>query len=116
MRRLLSIMTVGLFVAGSTFVAAQKMTELKVGKGGSPHVRSDWTIDGATISIEYGRPFLKGRSEAQLMPPGREWRTGADEATTLTTDKNLMFGSVHLTPGSYTLYTVPGATEWLKRS
>ena len=75
-------------------------------------MKSEWTIDGANISITYGRPSVKGRTEATLMPPGKEWRTGADEATTLTTDKNLMFGSVHVTPGTYTLYTVPGETEW----
>ena len=46
------------------------------------------------------------------MPPGKEWRTGADEATTITSDKALMIGSLHLPAGTYTLYTVPGATEW----
>jgi hypothetical protein len=99
-------------VASSTFVQAQKTTELKTGGGGSPHVRTDWTIDGAAISIEYGRPFLKGRPEAQMMPPGREWRTGADAATIITTDKPLKFGAISLTPGTYTINTVPGEKEW----
>jgi hypothetical protein len=91
---------------------AQKMTELKVGKGGSPHVRTDWTIDGAKIAIEYGRPFLKGRSESQMMPAGKPWRTGADEATTITTDKALTFGTAKLEPGTYTINTQPGEGEW----
>jgi hypothetical protein len=99
-------------VAAGISLSAQKTTQVHPGKGGSPHVKSEWTIDGANISITYGRPSVKGRDEAKLMPPGKEWRTGADEATTLTTDKNLMFGSVHVTPGTYTLYTVPGANEW----
>jgi hypothetical protein len=99
-------------VAAGISLSAQKTTQVHPGKGGSPHVKSEWTIDGANISVTYGRPSLKGRSEASLMPPGKEWRTGADEATTLTTDKNLMFGNVHVTPGTYTLYTVPGANEW----
>ena len=89
MQRLLSGIAVGLFVASSAFVHAQKTVDLKTGGGGSPHVRSEWTIDGANISIEYGRPFLKGRPEAQMMPPGREWRTGADVATIITSDKPL---------------------------
>jgi hypothetical protein len=88
---------------------AQKTTEVHPGKGGSPHVRTEWVIDGANISIEYGRPAIKGRPEAQLMPPGQEWRTGADEATTLRTDKPLRFGSLVVPAGTYTLYTVPGA-------
>ena len=112
MKRLLSSITVGVFVAGSVFLHAQKTTEIKTGKGGSLHVRTDWTIDGASISIEYGRPFLKGRAEEKMMPAGREWRTGADEATIITTDKPLKFGAVSLAPGTYTINTVPGANEW----
>ncbi len=112
MRRLLSGVAVGLCVVSAGLVQAQKTTELKTGGGGSPHVRTDWSIDGANLSIEYGRPFLKGRSEAEMMPPGREWRTGADAATVLTTDKPLKFGSVSLAPGTYTINTVPGAKEW----
>jgi hypothetical protein len=91
---------------------AQKTTEIHAGKGGSPHVRSEWTIDGAHISIEYGRPHLKGRPESQMMPAGKPWRTGADEATVLTTDKPLKFGTVSLPAGTYTLNTQPGAQEW----
>ena len=112
MQRLLSGIAVGLFVASSAFVHAQKTVDLKTGGGGSPHVRTEWTIDGANISIEYGRPFLKGRSEAEMMPPGREWRTGADVATIITSDKPLKFGAVSLAPGSYTINTVPGEKAW----
>jgi hypothetical protein len=96
----------------SVGVAAQKTTNVHPGKGGSPHVRTEWVIDGANISIEYGRPAVKGRPEAQLMPPGQEWRTGADEATTLKTDKPLKFGALSVPAGTYTLYTVPGANQW----
>jgi hypothetical protein len=93
-------------------VAAQKTTPVHPGKGGSPHVRTEWAIDGANISIEYGRPSVKGRPENQLMPPGKEWRTGADEPTTLKTDKPLKFGTLSVPAGSYMINTVPGATEW----
>jgi hypothetical protein len=93
-------------------VHAQKTTEVHPGKGGSPHVRTEWAIDGAAISIEYGRPFLKGRPEATLMPPGQPWRTGADEATTLRTDRALRFGTLAVPAGTYTLYTIPGPSGW----
>lgn len=93
-------------------VGAQTTTQLGVGGGGSPHVRTDWTVGSAHISISYGRPSIKGRAEATLMPTGKPWRTGADEATVLTTDKQLTFGSVALKPGSYTINTVPGTTSW----
>ena len=112
MQRLLSGIAVGLFVASSAFVHAQKTVDLKTGGGGSPHERTTWKIAGATISIEYGRPFLKGRPEAQMMPAGQPWRTGADQATVIKTDKPLTFGSVTLAPGSYTINTEPGDKEW----
>ncbi len=95
-----------------TTPAMQKTTEVHPGKGGSPHVKTEWTIDGANISIEYGRPSLKGRPESQVMPPGKPWRTGADEATVLTTNRPLKFGTQSLEPGSYTINTQPGEKEW----
>jgi hypothetical protein len=92
--------------------AAQATRQTGPGAGGSPHYRSDWTIDGAKIAISYGRPSLKGRPESQLMPAGAVWRAGADTATRIVTDKPLTFGSVTLPPGSYTINTQPGANGW----
>ena len=91
---------------------AQKTSQVHPGKGGSPHVKTEWTIDGASISIEYGRPSVKGRPESELMPAGKPWRTGADEATVLTTDKALTFGTLKLQPGTYTINTEPGDKQW----
>lgn len=96
----------------ATSVHAQATTETGKGGGGSPHVKTAWAIGGANISIEYGRPSLKGRAEATMMPAGTPWRTGADEATVLVTDKPITFGTVKLAPGSYTLNTEPGTTGW----
>lgn len=114
MKRLVSATALGMFVASSAFVLyAQKTTQLKVGGGGSPHVRTEWMIDGANITVEYGRPYLKGRSEREMMPPGSEWRTGADEATIITSDKPLHFGGTTLKAGTtYTINTVPGEKQW----
>jgi len=94
----------------TTSASAQKTTDLGTGRGGSGHVKTEWTIGGAHIAIAYGRPTLKGRDQATLMPPGRPWRTGADAATVITTDKPLTFGKVVLQPGSYTINTQPGAS------
>jgi len=111
-RSAFGIAAAALVAAFGVALNAQKTTEVHPGRGGSPHVKTAYTIDGANISITYGRPSLKGRPEADLMPAGRPWRTGADEATILTTDKALKFGSVSLAAGSYTLNTEPGATGW----
>lgn len=91
---------------------AQKTVQTGVGGGGSPHVRSEWEVAGAHITISYGRPYLKGRPEARMMPVGKVWRTGADQATVLTTDRPLTFAKVTLQPGSYTINTEPGVTSW----
>ena len=112
MRRLLLVLTAVIAAAFGTTLAAQKTTPLATGGGGSPHVRTEWTIHGAKISIEYGRPFVKGRALKEIAPDGAEWRTGSDQATTLTTDKALKFGALNVPAGTYTLYTVPGEKTW----
>tara|TARA_Y100000588_G_C14211326_1_gene906810 strand:+ start:1084 stop:1719 length:636 start_codon:yes stop_codon:yes gene_type:complete len=83
-----------------------KATEVHPGNGGSPHVKVDWMIQGANISITYGRPYLKGRIVGESVPPMESgiWRLGADEATTLNTDKDLMIGGKHVPAGEYTLW------------
>ena len=114
MRRIAYGMAALLVVAAAGSVAAQKTTQVHPGKGGSPHVRTEYTIDGANISVEYGRPSLKGRPEdgPGFMEAGKPWRTGADEATLLKTDKPLKFGTLSLEPGTYTLNTQPGEKDW----
>jgi hypothetical protein len=97
----------------AAWLTAQKTTQVHPGTAGSPHARSEWTVDGANISIEYGRPYLKGRAVGKDVAPfGKEWRTGADEATTLKTDKPLKFGSLAVPAGTYTVYTLPGEQGW----
>jgi len=99
-------------VACSATLVAQKTTQVHPGTAGSPHVKTEWSIDGAAISIEYGRPFLKGRDEAVMMPVGQPWRTGADQATVITSNRALKFGSVSIPAGTHTISTQPGDKEW----
>lgn len=114
MRKLTSLLASGVAIAVLAAGAqAQKMTPLAMGEGGSPHVKTEWTIGGAHIAITYGRPYLKGRAESGMMPAGQPWRTGADEATVITSDKSLTFGKVTLPAGSYTINTQPGDKEWM---
>src|SRR5919112_2093554 len=100
------------FIVGLAFVASAGVLAAQE-KRASPHETVNATVDGAKISVTYGRPYLKGRKVGdQLAPYGKVWRTGADEATTLVTDKALMFGSTHVPPGTYTLYTLPNENGW----
>jgi len=106
MRKALAGVAAGLVVVGVGVLDAQRQRA-------SPHEKAQATVDGASVAIEYGRPFMKGRKiVGGLVPFGKVWRTGADEATTLTTDKPLAFGSLSVPAGKYTLYTVPGEKEW----
>jgi hypothetical protein len=114
MRRLMTIVTAAAVTCVlAAALSAQQGQQTGVGSGGSPHWKADWTVHGAKIVVEYGRPYLKGRPEAQMMPPGKPWRTGADEATIITSDKPLKFGPVTLAAGTtYTINTQPGDQIW----
>lgn len=100
---LLAVCTIGL--------TAQKTTDVPT-KGPNPHVQTEWTIDGANISITYGRPSLKGRELSSFEWWGSEWRTGADEKTTLVTDRPLRFGTLDVPAGTYSLNTMTGEGAW----
>ena len=78
------------------------------GAAGSPHVSVHWSVNEGNITIDYGRPYLKGRVVGESVEPMTDavWRLGADEATTLTTDRDLMLGSAHVPAGEYTLWTM----------
>jgi hypothetical protein len=95
-----------LAVPGAALVAAQQ-------KRASPHETVKAVIDGANVTITYGRPFAKGRKIfGGLVPYGQVWRTGADEATILETDKALMLGSLHVNPGKVSLYSLIDEKSW----
>ena len=61
------------------------------------------TINGARISIDYGRPALKGRDMLKQIQPGNVWRIGADAPTTLESDKELNFGGTIIPKGKHIL-------------
>ncbi|HKT48076.1 MAG TPA: DUF2911 domain-containing protein [Candidatus Acidoferrales bacterium] len=71
--------------------------------------------DGKTIHTDYSSPRMKGRkvfAADGLVPFGKPWRAGANEATTFVTTANLEAGGKEIPAGSYTLFTVPNAGEW----
>ncbi len=69
--------------------------------------------NGKTITIDYSRPSMRGRKIfGGLVPYGQIWRTGANAATILKTDVDLMIGGASVPAGSYTLYTIPNESGW----
>lgn len=80
----------------------------------SPRDTASMRLGAATVSVDYGRPYARGRKiMGGLVPFGRVWRTGANAATTLVASADLRIGGVDVPRGTYTLYTVPGADRWL---
>ena len=78
----------------------------------SPHADVSATVGGKKITIAYGRPYKKGRNIwGGLVPWDKVWRTGADEATTLTTDGDITLGTLKVPKGSYALFTDPEPEE-----
>jgi hypothetical protein len=79
----------------------------------SPHATVELMLGGKKVTISYGRPSMKGRKiVGGLVPYGEVWRTGADEATKLTTEADLMIGTLLVPKGSYALFTLPTAQGW----
>jgi len=65
------------------------------------------------IKVFYNRPYKKGRVIfGGLVPYGKVWRTGANEATTFETNKDLEFENKKLPKGKYSLWTIPGEETW----
>jgi tetratricopeptide (TPR) repeat protein len=67
----------------------------------------------SSIEISYSRPGVKGRKVfGDLVPFGNVWRTGANNATTITFGEDVTVGGKKVAAGKYGLLTIPNATEW----
>lgn len=79
----------------------------------SPPAQATVTLNGKSVSIDYGAPSLRGRKMiGGNNPYGQVWRTGANAATTLKTAVDLKIGDLMVPTGTYTLYSVPSETTW----
>lgn len=99
-----------LFLAPLAAVAQQQQQRPPA----SPRDTASMRLGAATVSVDYGRPYARGRKiMGGLVPFGQVWRTGANAATTLVTTADLRIGGTDVPRGTYTLYTVPTADRWL---
>jgi hypothetical protein len=74
----------------------------------SPNQTTRATIAGHSITIAYGSPRRRGRVIlGDVVRYDRVWRTGANEATTLNTDHDLVIGGALVPAGAYSLWTLP---------
>ncbi len=74
----------------------------------SPAETATGKINGATITINYGSPSVKGRTIwGELVPYGKVWRAGANDATTFETDKEITVEGKKLPAGKYSFFVIP---------
>ena len=79
----------------------------------SKNGKTEGSIGGVDVTLEYGRPNVKNREIwGGLVPYDKVWRTGANEATTFSISKDVMVEGKELAAGTYGLFTIPGEAEW----
>jgi|SRR5579875_55708 hypothetical protein len=89
----LCLIAVGLFGIGASVLLAQ----------GSGRGTASATIGSAHVSIEYGRPMLRGRDPLKMIKPGEVWRLGAGAPTTIDSNYDLVFGDTRVPKGRHIL-------------
>lgn len=79
----------------------------------SPSAQASAAIDDILIDIDYSQPGVKGRTIwGVLVPYDKVWRTGANEATTFTVNKDILIEGQLLPAGRYALFSIPGKKTW----
>jgi hypothetical protein len=79
----------------------------------SPPVQAQATVDGKTVTIDYGAPSVKGREIwGKLVPYGQVWRAGANETTAFTTSADVTVEGKALPAGKYAFFILPAENEW----
>jgi hypothetical protein len=79
----------------------------------SPATTTTGKVGNTSITINYSQPSVKGRKIfGDLVPLGKVWRTGANDATTFDIDNDVKIEGKPLAKGKYALFTIPGADSW----
>ena len=79
----------------------------------SPNASVGLQLGSTRVMVAYGSPGVKGRRIfGGLVPYDRIWRTGADEATTITLNGDVLVGGQRVAAGAYSLFTIPSPSEW----
>jgi hypothetical protein len=79
----------------------------------SPSLTTSADITGNLVTVQYGSPKVKGREIwGALVPFGEVWRTGANEATTITFTEDVLIDGQLLKKDTYSFFTIPEASQW----
>src|ERR1019366_7709458 len=116
MNKLKSTLIITAMLVSALPLMAQQKRAASTG-GVSPHETISQVFDGARnnrVTIVYGRPYSKDPKSGEvrkiwggLVPYGKAWRTGSDEATLIITQKQIVIGETTIPAGAYTLFTLP---------
>ncbi len=122
--RVSDFLAAALLMAGTSAAAAQEKANASlhcvpqrpdnIAARESPYDSLKISVAGQPAVLCYGRPSAKGHTMlgGAAVPFGRLWRTGANEPTILHIAFPAMIAGIHVEPGSYSIYSVPGAQEW----
>ncbi|WP_259015479.1 DUF2911 domain-containing protein [Emticicia fluvialis] len=108
MNKKIGILLAGVAVLALAFFGVRAYTKSK-----SPADTASFNKNGLSVQVDYCRPYKKDRVVfGQLVPYGKIWRTGANEATLFMVKQDVKIAGKPLKAGSYTLWTVPNADVW----
>jgi hypothetical protein len=112
MKRAIGVCT-GIALSILVFAACGAGAQNKESRPSPPAKATCSLAGGKTITVDYSSPRMKGRKIfGELVPFGKIWRAGANEATTFVTDTDLTVGGTSVPAGSYTIFTIPGEDKW----
>lgn len=106
-------------VAVFCWVGLAAAQDLHSSRRPSPMGTARITLADTYVRVVYSRPYKRGRDtifgtedSGALVPYGKIWRTGANEATEITATGDLLVGGAELAAGTYSIFTTPGETTW----
>lgn len=100
------------FLAIGILAASFADAQLKTAQP-SPTASIEQMVGLTEVEIEYSRPGMKGRKIfGDLLAYGTIWRTGANKATSIELSDDVKIGGKEVKAGKYSLFTIPGETEW----
>jgi len=102
-----------IIVLGLLFIFIISPISKKITKRHSPEIIETYHSNNLELEVFYCSPSKKGRTIfGNLVPFNEVWRTGANEATTFSTNKVLNIANTIVPAGKYTLWTIPGKNQW----
>ncbi|RFS17288.1 DUF2911 domain-containing protein [Emticicia sp. C21] len=108
MNKIVKIILISVVVLALAFFGYMTFTKSK-----SPAATAVGNQNGLSIQVDYCQPYKKDRVVfGTLVPYGKVWRTGANEATIFDTKQDIKIADKPLKAGKYTLWTIPNPDKW----